>query len=262
MSRKTKNGAYKILAAQKDAVTRIVGVITPEEIDNLEDEMGGIFTIIKSTHFNERQRYSYLACVIPEAKYQLVIANNTWTYAAPKNPGAYVAALLNAGVSAAQHNQLVANHKEEQVSYTKYLGAQEAGKELILFGMGDGASCTSQETIHHWGRNRPLDDQAPMQQNSHQNDNLPKVRLQNQGVLQAMGSNNEHHGLLHLPRQVHDLSQQPWNLNERGGKNDGGRSKNVGKQDVYQRPDGRVGEQTNRQLNVSQPPDVLHGKMA
>jgi hypothetical protein len=45
-------------------------------------------------------------------------------------------------------------------------------------------------------------------------------------------------------------------------KNDGGRSKNVGKQDVYQRPDVCVGEQTNRQPNVGQPPDVLHGKMA
>jgi hypothetical protein len=139
MSSKTKNGAYKILAMQKDAVTRISGVITPEAIDNLEDEIGGIFTIIKSTHFNERQRYGYLVCVIPEAKHQLVIANNTWTYAAPQNPGAYTAAALNAGVSAAQCKQLVANHKEEQVSYTEYLGAQEAGKELILYGVGNDA---------------------------------------------------------------------------------------------------------------------------
>ncbi len=32
---------------------------------------------------------------------------------------------------------MFANHKEEQVSYTEYLGAQEAGKELILYGVGD-----------------------------------------------------------------------------------------------------------------------------
>ena len=70
MSSKTTNGAYEILAAHKDAVTRITGVITPEAIDNLEDEVGGIFTILKSTHFAEGQRYGYLACVIPEAKYQ------------------------------------------------------------------------------------------------------------------------------------------------------------------------------------------------
>ncbi len=77
MLSKTKNGAYKILAVQKDAVTRIAGVITPEAINNLKDEIGGIFTIIKSTHFNEGQRHSYLAYVILKVKYQLVIANNT-----------------------------------------------------------------------------------------------------------------------------------------------------------------------------------------
>ncbi len=66
-----------------------------------------------------------------------MIANNTWTYAPPANPAAYTATALNAGVSTAHQEQLVANHKEEQVSYTKYLGAQEAGKELILHSMGD-----------------------------------------------------------------------------------------------------------------------------
>jgi hypothetical protein len=60
-------------------------------------------------------------------------------YAPPASPGAYAAAALNAGLSAAHQEQLVANHKEEQVSYTKYLRAQEAGKELILYGMGDDA---------------------------------------------------------------------------------------------------------------------------
>ncbi len=59
------------------------------------------------------------------------------TYAAPANPGAYAAAALEGGVSAAQRKQLVANHKEQQLSYTKYLGAQEAGKELILYGVGN-----------------------------------------------------------------------------------------------------------------------------
>jgi hypothetical protein len=53
------------------------------------------------------------------------------------NPGVYAVAAQGADVSAAQHKQLVANHKEEQVSYTKYLGAQEAGKELLLYGVGN-----------------------------------------------------------------------------------------------------------------------------
>ncbi len=103
---------------------------------------------MKSTHFAEGQRYSYLACVIPEAKYRLVIVDNEWTYAAPANPGAYAAAALEGGVSAAQCEQLVANHKEQQLSYTEYLGAQEAGKELILYGLKKQYINFGDATIH------------------------------------------------------------------------------------------------------------------
>jgi len=60
-----------------------------------------------------------------------------WVYDAPDNPGAYAATALGAGVSTAQCEQIVANHKEAQHSYAEYLGAQEAGKELILYGAGD-----------------------------------------------------------------------------------------------------------------------------
>jgi hypothetical protein len=43
-------------------------------------------------------------------------------------------------VSAAQREQLLkAQHKEEQTVYADYLGAQEAGKELLLYGVGDDA---------------------------------------------------------------------------------------------------------------------------
>ncbi len=58
---------------------------------------------------------------------------------APDNPGAYAATALGAEVSAAQQEQIVANHKDDQISYAEYLGAQEAGKELILYGVGDDA---------------------------------------------------------------------------------------------------------------------------
>jgi hypothetical protein len=69
MSRKAKNGAYRILAAQKDAIMRIARVIMLEAINNLEDKIRGMFTILKSTHFDKGHHYGYLACVIPEAKY-------------------------------------------------------------------------------------------------------------------------------------------------------------------------------------------------
>jgi hypothetical protein len=128
-----------MLVSQKDAITRITGIITPESIDGLENEIGGAFTKLKSTHFAEGQRYGFLATVIPQEKYRIVISDAAWIYEAPVNPGAYAAAALVQGVSAAQREQLVAQHKEEQTAYADYLGSQEAGKELLLYGVGDDA---------------------------------------------------------------------------------------------------------------------------
>ncbi len=62
-----------------------------------------------------------------------------WVYAAPVNPGAYPAAALAAGVSVAHQEQITMQHKEPQMAYTEYLGTQEAGKELLLYGVGDDA---------------------------------------------------------------------------------------------------------------------------
>jgi hypothetical protein len=55
----------------------------------------------------------------------------------------YAATALVAGVSAAQREQIIAQHKERQTSYTEYLGAQEAGKELLLYGVGNDALARS-----------------------------------------------------------------------------------------------------------------------
>jgi hypothetical protein len=54
-SKSTKSGAYEMLVTQKDAITRITGIITPESIDGLENELGGAFTKLKSAHFAEGQ---------------------------------------------------------------------------------------------------------------------------------------------------------------------------------------------------------------
>ncbi len=77
-SKSTKNGAYEMLVTQKDAITRITGIITPESIDGLENKLGGAFTKLKSSYFAEGQRYSFLATVIPEEKYRIVISDATW----------------------------------------------------------------------------------------------------------------------------------------------------------------------------------------
>ncbi len=128
-----------MLIAQKETITKITGIITPKSIDTLENKLGGAFTILKSPHFNEGQRYGFLATVIPQAKYHIVINDPTWVYTAPGDPGVYAAAALGANVSTAQREQIVARYKKEQMSYANYLGAQEAGKELLLYGVGDNA---------------------------------------------------------------------------------------------------------------------------
>jgi hypothetical protein len=139
-SKLSKNGAYEILVAQKDAITKIMGIITPKSINTLENELGGAFTILKSTHFAEGEQYhGYLACIIPEEKYRIDIAGPMWVYVAPINPGAYAATALAAGVSAAHQEQITGQHKETQTAYTEYLGAQETGKELLLYGVGNNA---------------------------------------------------------------------------------------------------------------------------
>jgi len=78
----------------------------------------------------------------------VVIADVTWTYLAPNNPGA-AATALGAGVRATQQEQIVANHKDDQISYAEYLGVQEAGK----------GPRAPQKAVHQLqGRHHPLDD--------------------------------------------------------------------------------------------------------
>ncbi len=52
-----------MLVAQKDVITKIMGIITPKSINTLENELRGAFTILKSTHFTDGQRYGFLAKV-------------------------------------------------------------------------------------------------------------------------------------------------------------------------------------------------------
>jgi hypothetical protein len=115
-SKFSKNGVYEMLVVQKDAMTKIMGIITPKSIYTLENELGGAFIKLKSTHFSEGGQYGYLACVIPEEKYHIMIADPLWAYASPVNPGAYAATALTAKVSAAHQEEITAQHKETQMA--------------------------------------------------------------------------------------------------------------------------------------------------
>ncbi len=94
---------------------------------------------MRSNHFAKGQQYGYLPCVIIKEKYRIVIVDPVWVNTALANPGAYAATVLAAGVSLAQCEQIHHTTQGLQMAYTKYLRAQGAGKELLLYGVGNDA---------------------------------------------------------------------------------------------------------------------------
>jgi hypothetical protein len=101
MSSSALNKAYDMLINLRDKLTCLNGMITLEAVDKLKEELGRIFTVAKTHHYTQGQKYGYLASAIPKSKYWLVIGNATWTHTVPTNPGVYSADSLNAGNAAA-----------------------------------------------------------------------------------------------------------------------------------------------------------------
>jgi hypothetical protein len=101
MTTSKSNAVYDMLISLCDKLTRLNGMINPEAIDKLKDELGGIFTVTKTHHYEQGQKYGHLASAIPEKKYRLIIGNATWAHTVPGNPGAYLQAALSVGNSAA-----------------------------------------------------------------------------------------------------------------------------------------------------------------
>jgi hypothetical protein len=112
-------------------------------------------------------------------------------YTAPVNPGAYAATALAAGVSAAQREQIITQHKEEQTVYANYLGSQEAGKELLLYSVGDNALAPLKKQYINFGNATihsmilHLQEKMAIKMTTSQ-----KFKLQGQGVQEAVGSNH------------------------------------------------------------------------
>jgi hypothetical protein len=114
-------------------------VITPEAINRLEDELVRIFTVAKTHHYEQGQKYGHLASAFPEPKYRLVGGNGIWTHTLPADPGAYSMQALAIRNTAALQEQYVAEHKILIKSYNNYRDVEEAGKDLILYAAGHDA---------------------------------------------------------------------------------------------------------------------------
>jgi hypothetical protein len=133
------NVSYNKLISLRDKLTCLNGVITPEAVDRPEDELGNIFMVVKTHHYEQGQKYGQLASTIPKPKYRLDIGNAMWIHTIPAGPGAYSTAALTVKNAATLREQYVAEHKILMKNYDDYLGIKEADKGLILYIAGDEA---------------------------------------------------------------------------------------------------------------------------
>jgi hypothetical protein len=112
MTTSKSSGAYNMLISLRDKLTCLHNVITPEAVNKLKDELDGIFTVAKTHHYKQGQKYGHLASAIPKSKYRrIIIGDVAWVHGVPANPGAYSQAALGSGNAAAQREQLVLEHK-------------------------------------------------------------------------------------------------------------------------------------------------------
>ena len=259
MTTSKSNGAYDTLISLRDKLTRLNGVITPEAADKLEDELGGIFTVAKTHHYIQGQKYGHLASAIPESKYRLIIGDATWIHGVPDDPRAHSQDALTVGNAAAQREQFVAEHKILQKSYNDYLGVEEAGKELILYSVGDDALAPLKQLYIGFGDTTVLGmiDHLRLK-NGNQDDDSAEARVQDDGIQQPVGSDNEHHSIFHAARLFPGVTGRPRHRNKQGGENDGSGSTDVEQRNVHRRPDGCMGKQNHGPTDVGCTPNVLH----
>ena len=132
----TKTRYEQLFEQRHTSITRAVGPITPEVIDKLQDEVATIAATTKTYSYPQGQVFGHVAAIIPEAKYRVLINDPTFTYAIVADPGAYDQQALAAGESAAQREQIVAEHKRLQTDYQSYITVQQVSKDFIIYALG------------------------------------------------------------------------------------------------------------------------------
>ena len=87
-------------------MTKLVGEITQEDIDVLEEELGEISTTTKSLYFPQGDVFGHLPLVVPQAKMRTILGDPTYTFTAQPDPGAYNSAAIGTGVNAVIRSQI------------------------------------------------------------------------------------------------------------------------------------------------------------
>ena len=135
--------------AQKDKITRSVGNITQEGIDNLEEEITRILVGVKSDHLKERHTNGHLAVIIPVEYYCAVIGNNSWIYNPPIDINAYNPTASNVTASAQAVKE--AEWKRKPTALKTFNGACARAKDLIIYGVGEDSVVTIKQLYIGYG---------------------------------------------------------------------------------------------------------------
>ena len=221
MSSSASLDAYDTHISLRNKLTHLNSVIMPEAVDKLEDELGGIFTVTKTHHYDQGQKYGHLEIAIPKSKYRLVIGDATWNHTAPINPGAYSADALAADNAAVTPEQFVVRGATQDRT-EKLHGLperQRGGQGTHPVRRRRRCSGATQEAVHWiWQHNRPPD-RPPTPQDGHQDDDRRKIRVQDERKQHSVRSHNKHHRVLHAARSFPCVTDQE--------KNDGSGRSNV-----------------------------------
>ena len=112
--------------------------ITPETVDQLEEQVGEACVTVKSWHFEQGQDYGHLPVIIPEEEYRTLIGDPAWTYTVPVanaeeyNPAAVTCAANRRGQNEAAWTRQANNHLD-------FIGVCDGARQLIMYGAGEDA---------------------------------------------------------------------------------------------------------------------------
>jgi len=120
-----------VAALEPKTVTKVIGQPTNKAIDVLQDELAKIATTIKTTLFQDGNKYGHLAIIVAEDEYRLIINNRVWFYAEPQHPGYYDAS-IDANTTEHEAKKKEAEHKEKLRLYQVFLGVEQALREKIV----------------------------------------------------------------------------------------------------------------------------------
>jgi hypothetical protein len=199
MASSKNNVSYITLISLCNKLTLLNGMITPDAVNRLKNELGGIFTVAKTHHYEQGQKHGHFASAIPEPKYRLVIGNATWTHTIPADTGAYSMAALVVENAATLRKQYVVEHKIQMKSYNDYLGIEEAGKDLILYSAGNDALALLEKQYIGFGNLmvfsmiNHLHQKTAIKMMTVQKHTYKATRYNNP----SLGPNHKHHCVLH-----------------------------------------------------------------